>query len=184
MDEQQLIKRILNGDQQAYTHIIKTYKNPLYATILRMTNDVSVAQDLTQEAFIKIYEQLPKFDQSGVFKSWLYRVAINHCIDKLRKKVHATEPYEQETPTNTNNPEIIFLKNEQSRELESMLAHLPEIERTIICMRYMNELTYDEIANTLQISVADVRNKLHRAKKKMRKNVQEGSYFYEMSNRG
>ena len=65
-----------------------------------------------------------------------------------------------------------------------MLAHLPEIERTIICMRYMNELTYDEIAHTLQITVADVRNKLHRAKKKMRKTVQEGSYFYEMSNRG
>lgn len=69
MDEQTIIKDILAGNKQAYAHIINAYKNPLYATILRMTRNPQIAQDLVQEAFIKIYEQLHKYDGKGAFKN-------------------------------------------------------------------------------------------------------------------
>lgn len=86
-DDIHYIRKVLAGDKQAYVQIINTYKNPLYATILRMTKNPQTAQDLLQEAFIKVYEQLDKYDQKGTFKNWLYRVAINHCLDQFRKKI-------------------------------------------------------------------------------------------------
>ncbi len=87
MEEEQLwIQQVLAGDKQAYAHIINKYKNQLYATILRMTKNPQDAQDLVQEAFIKVYQQLDKYDEKGSFSSWMYRVAINHCMDELRKK--------------------------------------------------------------------------------------------------
>lgn len=186
MDEQVVIKQILAGDKQAYIHIINTYKNPLYSTILRMTRNPQTAQDFVQEAFIKIYEQLPKYDGMGSFKSWLYRVAINYCIDEFRKKSYQLKSEELHDThlINEQHPEVILLKNEQSRQLEKLIAGLPEIERMIVLLRYVNELSYDEMAQLLDIPLSDVRNKLHRAKKKMRQQVKEGGYFYDMSKRG
>lgn len=180
----QYVRQVLAGDKQAYTHIINTYKNPLYATILRMTKNPQIAQDFLQEVFIKVYEQLDKYDQKGPFKSWLYRVAINHCLDQFRKKSIQLEETEESRLINDTTPEIVFLKKEKSRELERLVAKLPDDERLILLLRYANELSYDEISETLSISLADVRNKLHRAKKKLRKHAQEGGYFHDLSKRG
>lgn len=185
-DDVVVIKQVLAGNKQAYADIINKYKNPLYATVLRMTKNPQTAQDLLQEAFIKVYEQLKKYDQKGSFKSWLYRVAINHCLDTVRKKNFQTqsEEIQDEQLINTSSPEVVFLKKERSRQLEQLMAQLPEIERLILLLRYANECSYVEISEMLDIPLSDVRNKLHRAKKKLRLNIEGGGYFYEMSKRG
>lgn len=177
----QLVQLILAGDKQAYIKIINKYNNPLYATILRMTKNHQTAQDLVQEAFIKVYEQLRKYDQKGSFKSWLYKVAINHCLDQLRKKKIITEQVEQEQIINDVTPEVVFLKKEKSRELERLVSYLPKEERLILLLRYANDLSYEDICTTLNISLADVRNKLYRAKKKLRNQAQKGGYFHDLS---
>lgn len=186
MDDQAIIKKVLAGDKSAFAAIIQTYKNPLYATILRMTYDTQLAQDLVQEAFIKIYEQLAHYKATGSFKSWLYRVAINHCVDELRKKQYQykNEPIEDGQLVERNHPEVVYLKRERERQLERLLSQLPEQERMILLLRYNNECSYEEISALLHISVSDVRNKLHRSKKKMRQQVKEGGEFYELSERG
>ncbi|CAG9606905.1 RNA polymerase sigma factor [Pseudoneobacillus rhizosphaerae] len=185
MQEETLwIQEVLAGNKYSYTHIINKYKNQLYATILRMTKNPQDAQDFVQEAFIKVYHQLGKYDGKGSFSSWIYRVAINHCLDEFRKKSHHIQKVElsEEMYENPSHPEVIFLKKERSRQLERIVATLPEDERMIILLRYVNELSYDEISELLDIPVTTVRNKLHRAKIKMRKSVnQEGGYFHEMS---
>lgn len=186
-EELQWIQDVLAGDKQAYAHIINKYKNPLYATILRMTKNPQDAQDFVQEAFIKVYERLDQYKETGSFSSWLYRVAINHCLDQFRKKYYQTtsEPVDEERIVNSQHPELVFLKKEKSRQLERLIATLPEDERLIILLRYVNELSYDEISQLADVSVSTVRNKLHRAKKKMRATVKrEGGYFHELSNGG
>lgn len=183
-EELQWIQEVLSGNKQAYAHIINKYKNRLYATILRMTRNPQNAQDLVQEAFIKVYQQLNKYDQKGSFSSWIYRVAINHCMDEFRKKSYKMKQAEinEEKIVNTNHPEVVFLKKEKSRQLERLIATLPEDERMIILLRYVSELSYNEISELIEIPLSDVRNKLHRAKKKMRDTVKrEGGYFYELS---
>ncbi|QFG00039.1 RNA polymerase sigma factor [Psychrobacillus glaciei] len=183
-EEVHWIEEVLSGNKQAYAHIINKYKNPLYATILRMTRNPQNAQDLVQEVFIKVYNQLGKYDRNGIFASWMYRVAINHCMDEFRKKSYQMKQVEinEEKVVNTNHPEIIFLKKEKSRQIERLVSTLPEDERMIILLRYINELSYDEISELVEVPLSDVRNKLHRAKKKMRDTVKrEGGYFYELS---
>lgn len=185
VDEQYVIKQVLAGNKQAYADIINTYKNPLYATILRMTKDPELAQDLAQEVFIKIYEQLGQY-KDGSFKSWLYRVAINHTIDELRKKQYKVKNEELEDAhlIEIEHPEFIYLKKERARLLEELLNELPEQERMIFLLRYNNELSYEEISQLLQISITDVRNRLHRSKKKMRAQVRKRGDFNELSERG
>lgn len=183
-DDIQLVQQILKGDKQAYIKIIDKYKNPLYATILRMTKNPQTAQDLVQESFIKVYEKLGKYDQKGSFKSWLYKVAVNHCLDQFRKRNFNLEQVEEEKLINDSTPEIVFLKKEKSRELERLVSGLPADERVILLLRYANDLSYDDICKTLSISLAEVRNKLHRAKKKLRVQAQKGGYFNDLSKRG
>ncbi|MCK6208067.1 RNA polymerase sigma factor [Bacillus infantis] len=181
------IKQVLAGNKQAYGHIINKYKNPLYATILRMTKNPQDAQDLVQEAFIKIYNQLGKYDQKGAFSSWLYRVAVNHCMDEFRKKSSQIKQAEinEASAVNTKHPEVILLKKEKNRQVEKLISTLPEDERIIILLRYANELPYEEIAETTGMPLSMVRNKLHRAKKKMRETVKkQGGYYNELSNGG
>lgn len=177
------VRQVLSGDKQAYANIINKYKNSLYATILRMTKNPQDAQDLVQEAFIKVYHQLGKFEQKGSFSSWLYRVAINHCMDEFRKKRYTMVEVNENTVVNGNHPEIVFLKKEKNRQLERLIATLPEDERMIILLRYVNELSYIEIAELLDIPLSTVRNKIFRSKKKLRETVnREGGYFDELSN--
>lgn len=184
-EDNQWVQQVLAGDKQAYAHLINKYKNPLYATILRMTKNPHDAQDLVQESFIKVYEQLGKYDETGSFASWMYRVAINHCMDEFRKKRYQMKQVEVEEGSiiSADTPELIFFKNEESRRLERLVATLPEDERIIILLRYVNELSYQEISELVNTPLATVRNKLHRAKKKMRETVKrEGGNFHEVSN--
>lgn len=182
-EEHQWIKDVLAGDKQAYAQIIDKYKNPLYGTILRMTRNPHDAQDLVQEAFIKVYEQLEKYEGTGSFSAWLYRVAINHCMDAFRKKSYPQSEIEEEKVIHHNHPEVIFLKKEANRQLEKLIGRLSADERMIILLRYRSELSYGEISEVLGLPLATIRNKLHRAKKKMRKEVKrKGGDFYDMSN--
>ena len=184
-EDNRWIQQVLAGDKQAYAHLINKYKNPLYATILRMTKNPHDAQDLVQEAFIKVYEQLGKYDKTGSFASWMYRVAINHCMDEFRKKRYQMKQVEIEEGSiiSADSPELIFFKNEESRRLERLVATLPEDERIIILLRYVNELSYLEISDLVETPLATVRNKLHWAKMKMRETVKrEGGNFHEVSN--
>lgn len=183
-EEIQWVQEVLSGNKQAYSHIINKYKNQLYATILGMTRNPHDAQDLVQEAFIKVYYQLGKYDNRGSFASWIYRVAINHCMDEFRKKRHIeVRMTEESMEKNLEHPEVIFLKKEKNKQLELLMDTLPEDERMIILLRYVNELSYEEISELVDVPVSTVRNKLHRAKKKMRNTIKrEGGYFNEVSN--
>ncbi|RST61551.1 RNA polymerase sigma factor [Siminovitchia terrae] len=183
-EEIQWVQEVLSGNKQAYSHIINKYKNQLYATILGMTRNPHDAQDLVQEALIKVYYQLGKYDNRGSFASWIYRVAINHCMDEFRKKRHIeVRMTEESMEKNLEHPEVIFLKKEKNKQLELLMDTLPEDERMIILLRYVNELSYEEISELVDVPVSTVRNKLHRAKKKMRNTIKrEGGYFNEVSN--
>lgn len=186
-EELQWIQAVLLGDKQAYAHIINKYNNRLYATILRMTRDPQQAEDLVQDAFIKVYLQLDKYEEQGSFSSWFYRVAINHCLDEFRKKRYKMTHVEMNDAylSNHQHPEVIFLQQEKNRQLERLIGTLPEDERLIILLRYVNELSYKEISELIDVPLSTVRNKLHRAKIKMRAEVKrEGGDFHELSNGG
>ncbi|WP_253905463.1 RNA polymerase sigma factor [Bacillus sp. THAF10] len=181
-DDGYFVEQVLAGNKQAYAFIINRYKNRLFAVVLRMVKNPEDAKDLVQECFIKVYQQLDKFDQKGSFSSWLYRVSVNHCMDTFRKKKLDAVEFIDEKESSSLTPEVVYLQKEKYKHLEQLLAILPKEDRLILLLKYTNDLSYEEIGEMLDIPVQTVANKIHRAKKKMRDSMQrkEGGYFHEM----
>lgn len=184
-DDQEWVSQVLRGDKQAYAHLIHKYKDRVYALLLRMVHQPQDAQDLTQECFIKAYRYLHSYDPHRKFSSWLYRIAVNLYLDaKPAKQRQQTQvEIDESLLTDRRSPETIYLRNENLQELRSRIDRLPEKYRIVVTLRYMDDLTYQEISDILDIPVTNVQVRLHRAKQKLRElfePVKKGDGLREM----
>jgi RNA polymerase sigma-70 factor, ECF subfamily len=180
MDIEPLIKRIQKGDTHLYASVMKHFEQKVFITVYRLVKNRTVAEDLVQEIFIKAFYNLPKYKQTSTFNAWLYRLAMNYCLDYLRKAKKSITTDEIES-IEQQYPEKILLLYERNQALEQLLKQLEEIEYMVLLLRYVNELSYEEISDVLQISLNEVRNKLHRSKQKLRiLSKAQGGDLYEM----
>lgn len=180
MDMDELITRVNKGEIHYFTNIVKRYEQKIFITVIRIVKNRATAEDIVQEIFVKVFYSLHKYKQTGSFNAWLYRIVVNNCFDYLRKHNLQTVQIETDVMDNAN-PEKIVLLHERNEQLEQLLQQLDETEYMVLLLKYVNELSYDEISEVLQISLNDVRNKLHRSKRKLRSiTMKKGGYFYEM----
>lgn len=187
-EDQQWVYLALNGNTQAYAQLIAKYKNKVYAIVYRMVHQTQDAQDITQEFFIKAYQYLYSYDSSRKFSSWLYRIAINHCLKvKERNKHKQADPYAHQEDVSLPNPvhpETIYLKKESANELRHLIDQLPEMYKMILLLRYIHDLSYQEMSDLLDIRLNTVQVRLHRAKQKLRELYQQtekGGAYREVS---
>jgi RNA polymerase sigma factor (sigma-70 family) len=186
-EDQHWVSQILRGNKQAYGHLIHKYKDKVYAIVLRMVQQPQDAQDITQECFIKAYRYLHSYDSSRRFSSWLYRIAINHCLDvksNKQKKEGQNVNIEDVHLPDPVTPEHVYLKRESASELRHLIDKLPEMYRMILLLRYIHDLTYQEISDLLDIPLHTVQVRLHRAKQKLRDyfhSKREGGEYHEVS---
>ena len=178
MEMDELITRVKNGESYYFTNIIKHYEQKVFITVIRIVKNRATAEDIVQDIFIKVFYSLHKYKKTGSFNAWLYRIVVNQCFDYLRKTKLQTTQIEHDV-MDSHYPEKILLLHERNAELEQLLQQLDESEYMVLLLKYVNELSYDEISEVLQISLNDVRNKLHRSKRKLR-SMKKGGYFYEM----
>ncbi|MGC5327667.1 RNA polymerase sigma factor [Brevibacillus sp. SYSU BS000544] len=174
-DDLMWVNQVLQGNKQAYAHLINKYKDKIYYLLVRMGEPPQDAQDVAQECFIKAYHYLHSYDQSRKFSSWLYRIAINHCLDLKRRKsktVNLHIELEENTIAETKSPETIYLTNESKTELSVLVNSLPENYRLVLLLRYIDDLTYKEISEICKLSVNTVQVRLHRAKQMLREHFQ------------
>jgi len=174
---EQLIQKIIVGDQQAFRIIVDTYKQPLVGYLTYQTKNEELAKDIAQESFIKCYENLSKF-KGGSFKAWLFRIAINQLIDFKRKNKEDATLLE-ETPS-LDTPESVILAKEQKAVLQQWLKTLDDKTRQIFILKYASNCTYEEIAETLNIPLTEVRNRLYRTKARLRKSKLKGDMNGEL----
>lgn len=171
-EDREWISQVLQGDKQAYAHIINKYKNKVYALLLRMVNRPEDAKDLTQECFIKAYNYLYSYSQTHAFSTWLCRIAINLCIDSQRKKKRENEYLQSkmndEDLFDERSPETHFLKRESETELHRLISELPESYRMVLLLRYVHDLSCQEIGDLLNLSANTVQVRLFRARVKLR----------------
>ena len=180
MEMDELITRVKNGESHYFTNIIKHYEQKVFTTVIRIVKIHATAEDIVQEIFIKVFYNLHKYQTTGSFNAWLYRIVVHYCFDYLRKNKQQSVQIDSEV-MNSDYPEKIILLHERNQQLEQLLQQLDETEYMVLLLKYVNELSYDEISEVLQISLNDVRNKLHRSKRKLRSNAMvKGGYFYEM----
>lgn len=180
MEIDEVITRVKNGESNYFAYIVNHYEQKVFATVIRIVNNRATAEDIVQDIFIKVFYSIHKFRKTGSFNAWLYRIVVNNCFDYLRKHKDQEPPIDSDV-SDSRNPEKILLLHERNEQLEQLLQQLDETEYMVLLLKYVNGLSYDEISEVLQISLNDVRNKLHRSKRKLRSiSMKEGGYFHEM----
>ncbi|WP_434509562.1 RNA polymerase sigma factor [Desulfitobacterium sp. AusDCA] len=183
MKDEELIQSILQGCGEKYAIIVERYQAQLYRTAYYYTQNMEDARDLTQEIFIKAYNSLKKFKHGSTFSTWLYRIAVNHCIDwNRRKKPHYEESICLDDLSNKQaGPEELLLQREMASEIHKLVENLPEYYRTILILYYFEEFTPQQIADILSMSKRTVETRLYRGKKILRDKIPlklSGGVFY------
>jgi len=186
--ENKIIQKVIAGDTNAFEHLVLANQKNVYNLALKMTRNEDDALDLSQEAFVKAYQQLTAFRGDSRFSVWLYRLTYNLCIDFIRKKSKQTtvsldykdddnEVSSYEIPDLRDLPEDNAIRKEMRKAIEQSIGGLNLDHREVLIMREITGLSYDEIAETLMISVGTVKSRLARARMKVIESLKEkGTY--------
>ncbi len=164
-----LVTLVLNGSTEAFEQIVETYKNQLFSFLLKMTFSRHDAEDILQEVFIRVYNNLYKYNERWMFSTWIYRIAINTCKSHMKRKKRFTAvPINDEMPAwpgiNMNNPEDVFASKEQRREVVLLIRNLKEKQRVPLILKYVKGFSYSEIGKILGISEEAAKMRVMRAK--------------------
>lgn len=175
-DDFQLVEKAKAGCQQSYTRLMERHQSSIYHMMLRMTNNEEDAYDLTIEAFGKAFTRMASYVPNYAFSTWLYKIAVNNCIDFVRKKRLDTlsidermddegqQDYSSTLHAGGLNPEEAVIRNQRIDLMRNLLTRLSDKYRVMIELRYFKELSYDEIATELNIPLGTVKAQLFRAK--------------------
>src|SRR5690349_12003019 len=184
LDDRALVARILEGDRDRFTELVKRYEKRVINYVYRITHRYEDAHDLAQEIFVKVYLALDRYDPKDQVSTWPFRIAQNSAIDALRKKSIAEvplarpatedEPKEREFADDGISP-YRALKNKQlSAAIDKAVEQLPSDYRELIQLRHFAELSYEEIASMKKLPLGTVKNKLFRARNLLKEAL--GSY--------
>ena len=175
-EDRELVAAAKRGESHAFETLLKKYRKSVYYMLLKMVKNADDAEDLTQEAFAKAFNSIEKFDSKYAFSTWLFRIATNNCIDFIRKKrvqtVSIDQPVEGDDGSNMRfdvkdenlDPNESMLKKQRKRYLNMAIERLSEKYRVLVELRYFRELSYEEVANELQIPLGTVKAQLFRAR--------------------
>ena len=175
MNEEKLIDRAARGDAAAFNELLGAYEKKMYAVCLRMSGNHEDAQDCLQETMLRVYRAISGFKGQSTFSTWLYRVAMNTCLDELRKKRNRTSTSLDGlleagwSPSDEfDTPERHALNREKSAEIRRVIAELPEDMRAAIVLRDVQGFSYDEIAKILEANVGTIKSRISRGREKLR----------------
>ncbi|WP_066321584.1 RNA polymerase sigma factor SigW [Bacillus sp. FJAT-29814] len=176
------IKQVIKGDQDAFGEIVEIYKNSVYQLCYRMLGNSHEAEDIAQEAFLRAYVNIKSFNQDLKFSTWLFRIATNLCIDRIRKKkpdyyldaeVAGTEGltmYSQ-IPSDTELPEKELESLELQETVQKEILKLPEKYRSAIVLKYIEDLSLNEISEILDLPLGTVKTRIHRGREALRQQL-------------
>jgi RNA polymerase sigma-70 factor (ECF subfamily) len=176
------IKQVRKGDQNAFGEIVELYKDKVFQLCFRMLGNSHEAEDISQEAFMRAYINIERYNIDRKFSTWLYRIATNLCIDRIRKKkpdyyldaeVAGTEGltlYSQ-IPASQLAPDEEVSKIELQEIIQNEILKLPEKYRAVIVLRYIEELPLLEISKILDLPIGTVKTRIHRGREALRKQL-------------
>jgi len=172
VDDRTLVQRSSQGDEGAFRSLVDRHQGDVYNLALRSMDDGSAAEEITQDAFVRLHRSLGEFRFDATLSTWLHRVTLNLCRDRWRqgdraKKEVSLDDIRQtrEIPSTHPSPEHQVMTMETQQAVQKCLLDLPEEHREVVLLRYLNDLSYKEIAESLGISAGTVASRLHRGLK-------------------
>lgn len=175
-EDLELVALAKNGSEAAFNKLMVRYRDSIFFMVLKMVHNRDDAEDLTLEAFGKAFNSIANYSADFAFSTWLFKIATNNSIDFIRKKKLQTTSLDQKTTTedgeitpiavkdNTANPEESFMKEQRAAKIRAAIEQLSPKYRSLIELRYLDELAYEEIAEKLDIPLGTVKAQLFRAK--------------------
>jgi RNA polymerase sigma-70 factor (ECF subfamily) len=191
-EEKALLKRLKNGDRAAFAQLVEEYSPRIYGQALRMMQDPAEAEEILQETFLQVVRHIDNFRGQSQLGTWLYRIATNQALMRLRRKHPPSLPLDdagqnglETLPPSADwskRPEAELLDQEARHEMEKAIAELPESLRIVFLMRDVEGLSTAETAEALDVSISAVKSRLLRARLRLRNAL--SAYFSERSSKG
>jgi RNA polymerase sigma-70 factor (ECF subfamily) len=179
-----LVQAAQAGDREAFAELVRLYQGRLYNMALRMAGEPQTAADLTQEAFLRAYTALPRFDAARPLAPWLFQITANLCRNWLARRRLPTESLDEpvetdgeavprEVPDESLEPGHLVEQRELAGRIRREIAGLPLEHRLVVELRHFGGLSYDEIAQTLDIPLSDVKSRLFRGRRQLRERLHD-----------
>jgi RNA polymerase sigma-70 factor (ECF subfamily) len=182
--ETRLAKLARNGDRHAFAELVELYKDKIFHLAYRMLNNKHEAEDAVQETFLRVYTNLHRYDEHQKFSTWIFRIGTNHCIDRLRKRKHAAYSLDAEMPDGEGNdyysmlagqehsPEKQIILSETQQQIRKAIDSLPEKYKAVVILRYLQDMSLQEISDVLDMPVTTVKTRVHRGREYLRKKLE------------
>jgi RNA polymerase sigma-70 factor (ECF subfamily) len=174
-EDASLVQETLAGNQASFQLLVERYQSRLFAVARHYTRSSVEVEDLVQESFLKAYTRLASFQHQSSFYTWLYRITVNTILDSMKRRgrspvqsVEDVDVIDSPGTTRVMSPDSHMARREVARVTHAVLEQLPEIFRTVLVMREFDDLPYQEIADTLGISIGTVESRLFRARAKFK----------------
>jgi RNA polymerase sigma-70 factor (ECF subfamily) len=180
LNETELIQGLRNNEEPAFKYLVDTYQDRVFNTAIGIVQNAEDAEDVAQEVFIQVFRAIQSFKGESKLSTWIYRIATTRALDHLRSKKSkkrfgflqrmfgdSNEPL-HEVP-DFNHPGIAMDRKENANRLFRAIAQLPENQKTAFTLHKLEDLSYQEISDVMQTSVAAVESLMHRAKQNLRK---------------
>ncbi len=179
-NETELVTRAQNGDRNAFSELVRTHAQGVLNVIYRMCGDMQVAEDAAQETFIQAWLRLPSYRPRASLRNWLYRIAVNMAIDMLRKEKRILPGAVEDLNLTDSRPgpEALAASSERTKMVQEAVLALPEASRAVLVLREYEDLSYQEIADALDIPVGTVMSRLNYARKLLREKLEVQLFSY------
>jgi RNA polymerase sigma-70 factor (ECF subfamily) len=181
--EARLARLALKGDQRAFSEIVELYQDKLYHMAYRILYNRQEAEDIVQETFMRVYKNLVRYDDSLKFSTWIYRIATNLCIDRLRRKkpVYSLDAESVDhdgldgyamVPSDNRTPESELMLSDTQHIIHQAIETLPAKYKSVMVLRYLQEMSLQEISDVLEMPVTTIKTRVHRGREFLRKKLE------------
>ncbi len=181
-EEMAWVLQTQQGNDEAFAHLVEHYQTPVYNLCYRMLGEPESAEDAAQESFLRVYQNIARYDRQRPFATWLLSIAAHYCIDRLRRRKFSiisidAERDDDERPVefpdvSAPNPEQEAVRREEQEALQIVLQQLDPKDRAAVILRYWYDFSEIEISQSLSLTVSAVKSRLHRARKEIARRLQ------------
>jgi RNA polymerase sigma-70 factor (ECF subfamily) len=184
LSDHELVAAARDGDELAFQEVVRRYRTPITNFVYRMLNDYDMAVDLAQETFVRVYTSIARYEANYSFSTYIYRIASNLAISEIRKRKRRKvvslfglftgddgEAVEYDPPDERHLPDQSMLVDERKRAVSRAIASLPEKYRTALVLRDIEDHSYEEIAQILDLSEGTVKSRINRARGLLREKL-------------
>ena len=186
-NESLFLDQALKGDLQAFAQLVELYQRPVYNLCYRMLGTAEDAEDASQETFLRAYRSLKRYDASRSFITWLLSIAAHYCIDQIRKRRYPVVSIEDlpvpDLPDHSPGMETRLGSKQERESVRSLLQALDPTDRAAVVMYYWYDYSYEEIGQTLSLTIPAIKSRLHRARRTMAESWKEHESKVELPGR-